>query len=253
MKITILPERPGVGRLGRHVEHDPRSKAYGVVAGAKSKPKSVDHRRHCAAFNQGELGSCTGNAMAGALMTGTLFVPGRELSEEHAVLLYAHATALDDISGTFPPEDTGSSGIAVAKAAVKAGYLYAYRHAFGLDQALLALSRGPVIVGVGWYSSFDEPLGNAAELRVAPGATLRGGHEVELLGLDIEHRMVKGINSWGEEWGADGRFCWSFDTFERLLREDGDVVVPIAHPAKGTKAGEKKKHPWRNQRWGKGQ
>ena len=68
MKIVtkILKEKAGAGRLGRHVEHDPRSRAFSAGTAAF---KTIRHLRHGKAFDQGDLGSCTGNAMAGVLIT----------------------------------------------------------------------------------------------------------------------------------------------------------------------------------------
>src|SRR5882672_8003142 len=104
----IIREREGAGRLGRHVEHDPRSRAFSAGTAAI---KSVRHKRHGKAFDQGELGSCTGNAMAGVLMTEPLWIRGRNLAEADAVALYKTATRLDSVPGTYPPNDTGSSGL----------------------------------------------------------------------------------------------------------------------------------------------
>lgn len=221
-QIHIL-ERPGAGRLGRHVEHDERSRAFSV-APRLTPLRSVQWPRHCDAFDQADLGSCTGNAMAGALMTGPLYVHGRELTEKDAVALYASATKLDTISGHYPPEDTGSSGLAVAKAAKRAGYIKEYKHAFGTNSALSALTLGPIIIGIGWYEGFDEPQGSDAELVIS--GDVRGGHELVLDGIDVKSGLVKGTNSWGVNWGNRGRFSMSFGTFKRLLAERGDVVVP---------------------------
>jgi hypothetical protein len=83
--------------------------------------------------------------MAGALMTEPLWRKGRKLDEVQARILYGMATKLDGLPGTFPPDDTGSSGLGVAKAAKALGYISAYHHAFGLEHALAALTLGPVI------------------------------------------------------------------------------------------------------------
>jgi hypothetical protein len=164
--------------------------------------------------------------MAGALATGPHFQPGRVVDEAFAVKLYSQATYLDYIGGHYPPEDTGSTGLAVAKAASRMGFIHAYHHAFSLQGALAALSNvGPVIIGVNWYAGFDEPVGPHAELQI--GGDVRGGHEVELLAIDVDARMVRGVNSWGSGWGDKGYFTLSFATFDQLLGERGDVVVPI--------------------------
>src|SRR5581483_12008172 len=171
-----IPEvvMPGM-RLGRNVDHDERSKAFPAMI---APLRTVRHERHCPPFDQGELGSCTGNAMAGALMTDPFYQDGRSLTEKDAVELYAEATRLGRFPGVYPPDDTGSSGLAVAKAAKREGYISSYRHAFGLQQALGALVVGPVITGVKWYSSFDQPL-PTGEIQLTDDAFVRGGHEIE--------------------------------------------------------------------------
>lgn len=223
-RLVHLPELPGAGRLGRHVEHDERSRCF-AAPHASGPLVSVDWPRHCDPFDQGDLGSCTGNAMAGAAMTGPLFKVGRLLDEAAAVTLYEAATRLDKVPGHYPPEDTGSSGLAVAKAAQRSGLISAYHHAFGLSAALYALSKGPVIIGISWYAGFDTPVGSAAQLVISGPS--RGGHEVVLDGIDVKAGMVKGTNSWGIGWGNRGRFVMSFGAFGRLLAESGDVVVPV--------------------------
>lgn len=223
LTTIALLERPGVGRLGRHIEHDERSRAFQTVP-RLTNLRSVQWPRHCPPFDQGDVGSCTGNAMAGALMTGPLYAHGRDLTEKDALALYSAATHLDTVAGHYPPEDTGSSGLAVAKAAKRANYIKEYRHAFGINAALSALTLGPIIIGIGWYEGFDAPQSYEAELVIS--GQVRGGHEVVLDGIDVERGLVKGTNSWGTAWGSGGRFAMSFGTFKRLLAERGDVVVP---------------------------
>lgn len=212
----------GAGRpLGRHVEYDPAS--WNFQAARAPKRKTVTHKRTRAPFDQGELGSCTGNAMCGVLVTQPW--KHSRLSEKTAVELYEVATTLDNAAGSYPPDDTGSSGLAVAKAAKQLGFISAYHHAFGVDHALDALVVAPVIIGIPWYSSFDEPTDGLLE--ISPDAYVRGGHEVELLGIDVDHELVVGINSWGKSWGAKGRFTMSWSTLARLLSEQGDCTVPV--------------------------
>jgi hypothetical protein len=220
----IAAEIAGAGRLGRHIEHDPRSRAFSA---GTSAVKSVRHRRHGKAFQQGSLGSCTGNAMAGALMTEPLWKPGRTLTEKDAVKLYKAATRLDSIPGVYPPDDTGSSGLAVMKAAVKAKYITGYAHTFSLQQLLGSLVRYPGILGINWYDSFDQPRSDG-ECRLTSHARNRGGHEVQLFGIDVKKRQVWCFNSWGSTWGAkrNGTFWFSYKTLERLLDERGDATFP---------------------------
>ena len=218
----IIREREGAGRLGRQVEHDPRSWAYQAGTGAI---KTVTYKRHTKAFDQGDLGSCTGNAMAGVLMTDPFWVKGRDLTEKDAVALYKAATRLDNIKGQYPPEDTGSSGIGVMKAAVKAKYITGYAHTFSLQQLLGSLSLRPGILGINWYDSFDDPRPDG-ECRLTSGARVRGGHEVQLFGIDVARKRVWCYNSWGPTWGGrkNGTFYLRWTTLERLLHERGDAT-----------------------------
>ena len=105
-------------RLGRLVQHDPRSRGYPVRAAAAPRPLvSKTWRRYGSTLNQGELGACTGYAMTHGLNTTPLRAAGPTHTHTTAVNLYSEATALDMFPGVYPPVDTGSSGLAVCKAA----------------------------------------------------------------------------------------------------------------------------------------
>lgn len=213
------------GALGRLVEHDPRSRAF--AAARAPQPVTVLWERQTRPYDQGELGCCTGAAMAGLLMTLPYWVPGRRLKLHNAQALYSRATQLDGFAGSWPADDTGSSGLAVARAAREAGWIAGYGHAFGLDHALAALVYGPVLTGISWYDSMDRPT-SAGLVRITKNAELRGGHEVVVVGCDVEKREVRACNSWGPEWGDHGYFRMSWDTWARLLAEDGDVTTVVA-------------------------
>ena len=208
--------------LGRNLEHDPASR--GFRAALAPVVLTVSHYHYGVALDQGQLGSCTGNAMAQCLNTKPLGIRGgKRLSETDAVDLYSQATQVDEYSGSYPPEDTGSSGLAVAKAAITLGYINAYHHAFGIDEVLAALTLGPVIVGTNWYEGMFTPTRDF----VTPTGKIAGGHEYLLLGLNTKHKTVTALNSWGTGWGMHGRFKMTWPTLDRLLSEDGDCTVPI--------------------------
>lgn len=242
--VRRIPEIHVLGkRLGRHIRHDPRSLAYLYPAADLGSLKSVRHERHIPVLDQGSLGSCTGNAAEGCVGTGAFLaaVPDGDAAkptgdaahdEVQAVALYSAATQLDDVPGTYPPDDTGSDGLSVAKAAKNAGLISGYRHATSLEAALAALSSQPVITGVNWYDSFDNPDADG-NISITASAVVRGGHEFVLDELDVPGKRVGFTNSWGESWGLSGRAYLSWDDFGRLLDEQGDVTVfvPITQPA----------------------
>jgi hypothetical protein len=224
MFTEALPEQRIDGkRLGRHVLHDARSRQFPAQTAAQIT--SVSHKATGLPLNQGNLGSCTANALCGALDSAPDFQGGSPLTETNAVKLYELETKLE--GEPYPPNDPGGSGLMVCKAAKQEGLISSYQHAFGIEQALQALVLRPVITGISWYTSFDEPDPKTGEVAIAPGATVRGGHEIVADEIDAPNKLVWFWNSWGPSFGEGGRFCMSFDTWDQLLQERGDVTVPV--------------------------
>ncbi|HLP30539.1 MAG TPA: hypothetical protein VK150_04195 [Geothrix sp.] len=222
-RIGLIPEFTAArgGRLGRHLHFDDRSWNFPVPLrkGATIRTRTWD--RGLRAFNQGELGSCTGNGAVGLLCTEPYRQSGARYSEALARKVYSRATRDDTIVGAWPPRDTGSTVLGAMKALKALGLTRGYRWCFGLDDVLKALSTlGPVEVGLNWYEGFDQP--NARGLVKVRGA-VRGGHAFELLGVDAERKLVWAINSWGPDWGLRGRFAFSWKDLDRLLHEEGEA------------------------------
>lgn len=210
--------------LGRLTEHDPRSRAFPFTATAPLPERSWTWVRRVPIFDQGNLGSCTGMAAVG--WVGTDPHPAAPLADEKlAVSIYSQATHLDAFPGAYPPDDTGSSGLAVAKALKRRGLITSYRHAFSFRGLLGALVRGPVIVGIPWHEAMFAPPEGGGYLTVAGDVV--GGHEVLVRGVDPRRRHVLCDNSWGLGWGRNGRFWLRWDDLERLLDEDGDATVLV--------------------------
>jgi hypothetical protein len=205
-------------RLGRLVAHDPRSKDH--PAAMASEIKSVLWERNVPPFDQGEVGSCTGNAAAGCLSTQPFT---NKFDQRKALELYSQATRLDRIKGVYPPIDTGSSGLAVMRAAVKLKLIEGYSHAFGIEHALKALQLGPGIVGMTWLTGCDNPDPGGF---VKYDGEARGGHEVELFMVDMKEKFVGFWNSWGSRFGDGGRFYMTLPDFEHALVMRGDVTFP---------------------------
>jgi hypothetical protein len=224
-------------RLGRHVQHDERSRRF-AYRGPVSPPHTVKHERQVPVFDQGAVGSCTGNAAIGCLATGPFFPTVNErdaaeirtLSQEAAVWVYSQASMIDPFRGQYPPDDTGSDGLSVAKVLHGAGAISGYEHAFGLDQALAALMNTPLITGTSWLEGMYEP---DAEGLVRPTGKSVGGHEYVIDEYDAERGWVGFTNSWSERWGLRGRFYMEAEAFGTLLADNGDVTVfvPSTEPA----------------------
>lgn len=212
-------------RLGRHVVHDPRSRDF--PAATASKIVSVEHQAHGLPLDQGNVGSCTGNAATAALNSDPYFTGlGRVVRDEKFALeLYHDETAAHPRYGVYPPRDPGGCGLWVAKALKARGLIKSYSHAFGIEHALLALVKAPCIFGVSWYSSFDHVDEQTGLVEIAKSAFIAGGHEICATKIDAPNQLVWFWQSWGA-WGyqKSGRFCMTFDTLDRLLQNQGDCT-----------------------------
>ncbi len=231
-RVVHIPERPGVGRLGRHWEPAPLSAKVSAAARWATRLArpliSKTWRRTQPPFDQADLGSCTANAYYGCLVTeGQAYRPGLAVGQTAIVSLYSAATRLDTVRGHWPPDDSGSTGLAACRAGERAGLSGGHRHLFSLSSVFQTLSHdGSVMLGITWMDSFDVPVGPGARLDISPQAESRGGHEIQANRIDVERRLIGGPNSWGPDWGDHGYWSMGWDTFERLLSERGDVMVP---------------------------
>lgn len=215
--------------LGRNYKHDSRSLFYRHQAPPGRTLATTLHNRNIPILNQGQVGSCTGNAMDGALGTDPLFgaLPRNfPLDENEALVLYSAAEILDGDGGGYPPIDDGSTGPSVAQAAKNAGLISGYTHCTVLNDFLDALQDGPVLLGSNWYDSMDKP-DSSGMVSISPAAQVRGGHETLWRGIDVTAQTVFGDNSWGASWGASGSFSMAWSTLDRLLSEQGDGTVPL--------------------------
>ncbi len=221
--IKKIPSKDN--RLKRFVHHDPRSKNYKFDT-SKLAIQSVTHIRHIPILNQGQLGSCTGNAGIGDIASDPLFntIPKNSkysLNESGAIKLYSDAEVIDG-NGGYPPNDFGSSGLSIAKALKNANLISSYQHTFSMDDALKASTLYPFMFGTNWYDGMFYPDNDG---RVHITGEIAGGHEIVCRQIDAENKRVWFDNSWGLSWGLQGRFYLTFADFETLLHQDGDVVI----------------------------
>jgi hypothetical protein len=238
-------------RLGRHFHSDEAENNRPFPAPLAPKVVSVIHKTNGLPLDQGQLGSCTANALVGALNSApnlgapvvterrilqVRFSPGSTVprTETDAVDLYGLETRME--GQPYPPNDPGGSGIMVCRAAQSLGWIKDYAHTYSMQHALMALTLRPVIMGTPWYDSFDQPDAEGL-VAISPNAGIRGGHEILAVGISIPRRLVYFCNSWGTTYGvalpeaglAGGSFSMSFDTFEALLASEngGDITVPL--------------------------
>lgn len=227
-------------RLGRNMWLDGRSLTHMVENNVQEMGKpltSCSWERVLAVLDQGKLGSCTGNAGTGALGTRPFYDaaghsvlpdPGNAAAaEEFAVQLYEDATVVDGYPGTYPPDDTGSSGLAICKVLKNRGVIAGYRWARTAYGFLRLLQDGPVLQGMPWYNAFFQP-GKQGFIDADPkwlSSGVAGGHEVEAVAVELDtsdafSSVITYVNSWGTGWGDAGRFRMRLRTYEQLASVD---------------------------------
>lgn len=221
---TLVESHRHPYRLGRHIYHDSRSRAYAVRGGAPIT--SVFHKPNdIIALDQGSVGACTGFAAVKCLSTAPFT---NRFTEVDGRAVYSAATAIDPFEGTWPPTDTGSNGLSVMKVCKSKGWIKGYQWAFTLDQALSALMERPGICGIEWREDMFTPDDRG---RIKPSGAIAGGHEVCMIGYDRPHEEIILVNSWGPGFGAiingvTGCFRIRIDDFAALIATGGDVTFP---------------------------
>jgi len=202
-------------------------------------PPSTDLRRRCpAVYNQGQLGSCTAQAIAGAVEFDRIkqklpdFVPSRlfiyynERVIEGTVRSDSGAMIRDGI------KSVASEGVCpepewpyVIKKFATRPSARAYKDAL-LDRAISyqslvqdmnqmkgCLASGfPFIFGFTVYQSFESPAVARTGHAPMPGWSERpiGGHAVMAVGYDDANQWFLCRNSWGASWGMRGYFTLPF-------------------------------------------
>jgi C1A family cysteine protease len=199
-------------------------------------PESVDLRAHCPpVYDQGQLGSCTANGIAGAIQFDRLkqklkppFEPSRlfiyynERVMEHTVDSDSGAMIRNGIKsvamqGDCPekewPYDIKKFAIKPLPACYKDAKKYkavSYQKiAQNLNQMKGCLAAGyPFVLGFSVYESFESKEVAQTGIAPMPAATekMLGGHCVLAVGYDDAQQRFILRNSWGVSWGMEGYF-----------------------------------------------
>jgi hypothetical protein len=221
-----LEQAPG---LGRHVLHDARSLDHDAAQLVEhvTTEKTTTHKRYGEIFDQGDVGACTAMAALG-LMNTEPFVGSKDLFiTRDALNFYAAETHLDDaqIPGSYPPNDSGSTGLWSMKLLKLQRLIPGYRWAFSLATVKKLLQVSPISLGLPWFNSMFN-VDRDGFLVVQPASGLAGGHQIEATGVDFERQAVLLANSWGTGWGKNGFAYLRFTHLDQLLKLHGDVSVP---------------------------
>lgn len=199
-------------------------------------PSSIDLRPNCpAVYDQGELGSCTANAIAGAIEFDRLkqnqlppFTPSRlfiyynERVMEGTVNSDSGAQIRDGIKsvgtqGVCPETEwpyvitkfeDHPPDVCYQDASQHKAILYK-RLVSNLNQMKGCLASGyPFVFGITVYESFEsQPVAQSGHVPM-PGSNEQaiGGHAVMAVGYDDSQQWFIVRNSWGTAWGMQGYF-----------------------------------------------
>ncbi len=219
-----LPDRP-----------DQRDMYYSAIAAPPKKlPSSVDLRPACSSVeNQGQLGSCTANALVGNLeflekKTGKpatdlsrLFIYYNERALEGNVDQDSGAMIRDGIKtlakqgvcdeGRWPYVTTKFS-VKPPAACYKQGLQHqitSYHRVVTLQEMRMCLAEGyPFVFGFTVYESFESPAVAKTGRLNLPKLSEKslGGHAVMAAGYDDATKRFLIRNSWGTDWGMKGYF-----------------------------------------------
>lgn len=168
-------------------------------------------------LDQGEEGACVGFGHTQGYNSSP---KTHKLGNDYAQQVYREATLIDE----WPNEDwTNSSGTSVRAGAkiIKArGLIEGYAFTYSVHEiAMWLLNKGPVVIGVDWWTGMDNP-NEANNYYITPTGYQRGGHCTLLDGIrwwGQSDDYIRGLNSWGPEYGYNGRFRIRIPEFTELM------------------------------------
>ena len=235
---------------------DTRDHPYQLTNTAQSN--IVDLRQYCSSIeDQGKLGSCTGNAIAGAiellhkrksrtLDISRLFIYYYERKFIGTVNYDSGAYIRDGIKACYtygaPTENLWPYNISKFKmqphktAIVDAlkRKVTSYQRAVDFNQVMDSITSGyPVTIGFNVYSSFDSPTVARTGVMPYPNVNkerLLGGHAVLLVGYNKDNNTFIARNSWGTRWGDKGYFYMPFQVIQNnRMSSDFWVIKSMAN------------------------
>jgi C1A family cysteine protease len=229
---------------------DHRDIMYSVVRKIPAKlPPTADLRPTCSKVeDQGQLGSCTGNALVGTLEflekkdkvpyieLSRLFVYYNERVIEHSVASDSGAMLRDGIK-TLHKQGVCSEkcwAYDISKFTVKPSapcYTEAAKHKITsyqrlqtVDEMRTCLADGyPFVFGFSVYESFEsQEVAKTGVVNIPQsGEKQLGGHAVVAVGYDDSKKRFIVRNSWGIDWGMKGYFTIPYDYLaNRNLSDD---------------------------------
>ena len=236
-KLGWLPDLPD--------ERDYIYKAPVKFSAPHALPSKVDLRKKCPPiFNQGELGSCTANALLAAVECCKKKQGQKTKRLSRLFLYYNERVMINTVksdSGAYLRDGVKSlnkQGVCLESewrysSSIKPGAKFTKKptkkcYESALNNQILSywrispniqdirscLADGyPFVFGFSVYSSFmsNEVYRTGIMPMPQPGESMLGGHAVMAAGYDDERKMLLVRNSWGKDWGEDGYFWMPYE------------------------------------------
>lgn len=171
--------------------------------------------------DQAEESSCVGFSCTHLLTAGPVTQATREWTG-FARSVYYEAKRVDEWEGENYEGTSVRAGFKVLQAQ---GFISEYRWAFATSEIVTALLEvGPVVMGTVWSESMFEPDSRGF---LHPDGNIVGGHAYLLDGVNVDRQVVRVKNSWGRNWGRQGRAFLSFGDLWTLLSQEGEAAIGI--------------------------
>lgn len=235
------------------------SRDYRYTVSKKSLSSSVDLRRYCSRIeDQGNLGSCTGQAIAGAIEllnnrnskptdVSRLFIYYYERALIKTINYDSGAYIRDGIKVTSHqgapleslwPYDITRFRYRPSVSAIKDAVnrrVTLYERVSNHQGCLDALNNGyPVVVGFYVYSSFETTQVSRTGVMPYPNTKREyflGGHAVLLVGYDNVRQVYIARNSWGADWGDNGYFYMPYRVIQNTaMSGDFWIIKQVNNP-----------------------
>jgi hypothetical protein len=183
-------------------------------------------------LDQGQTGTCEGNAWTNCLIAGPVTHPtfpdfsDSQAAEAFARKLYVDATGDATLQ-------LGATTRSILRTLLGRGQIGAYHRCASVDEIVQTLlTVGPVCIGTPWFNSMDSPyVGEDGHtyVYVDEGSGIRGYHETCLTAVDLApetgQAFVRDENSWGHSFGDNGTFRILLDDLHVLYLGDAYTVT----------------------------
>jgi len=223
---------------------DQRDYLYSAIKPVIKLPKKTDLRKNCSKIeNQGKLGSCTAQALAGNVEFLDKRIDGEYTDTSRLFIYYNERALIDTID-----YDSGASlrdGIKTLKNdgacfektwpyviskfdkkppqgcydEAKKHIIESYHRISAVSEMLACIAEGyPFVFGFAVYESFESEKVKETGIVDLPGKEEAeiGGHAVMAVGYNQAEKRFLVRNSWGNKWGMGGYFTMPFEYLETL-------------------------------------